>query len=75
MNNNPVVDLAKTKPYRCEHKPLIGPVCGNEEFELTFFLRVVSAFLSPSGKSEIVSVQAFRCRKCGRIADLGVLKS
>jgi len=54
----PQVNIAMkdTKPILCE--------CGCEVFDGGVALRSVSAFVSPTGKEEVLPVQIFYCRKC-----------
>ena len=49
------IDLSKAETIVCEN-------CGN-----AFFLKKVSALVSPTGKEAIVPMQVFSCGNCGTI--------
>lgn len=77
--NQPInvnVDITRTKALACQRKVgLIGDaVCGSEEFTQVFFVRVLPAFLSPTMREEIIPLPAFKCVKCGMIAELSQKK-
>ena len=54
------IDLSKTDTIVCEE-------CGNASFIQAFFLKKVSALVSPTGKEAIVPIQVFSCGNCGAI--------
>ena len=54
------VDISKTDTIVCEN-------CGNASFIQAFFLKKVSALVSPTGKEAIVPIQVFSCGNCGAI--------
>ena len=54
------IDLSKTDTIVCEE-------CGNASFIQAFFLKRVSALVSPTGKEAIVPMQVFSCGNCGTI--------
>ena len=54
------IDLSKTDTIVCEE-------CGNASFIQAFFLKKVSALVSPTGKEAIVPMQVFSCGNCGTI--------
>jgi hypothetical protein len=41
--------------------------CGNASFIQSFFLKKISALMSPTGKEAIVPVQVFSCGNCGKV--------
>ena len=53
------IDLSKAETIVCEN-------CGNASF-IQFFLKKVSALVSPTGKEAIVPIQVFSCGNCGTI--------
>ena len=54
----PQIDLTKSDTIQCEE-------CGNAAFTPAFFLKKISALLSPTGKESIVPIQVFTCGSCG----------
>ena len=54
------LDISKTDTIVCEN-------CGNASFIQAFFLKKVSALVSPTGKEAIVPMQVFSCGNCGTI--------
>ena len=54
------LDISKTDTIVCEE-------CGNASFIQAFFLKKISALMSPTGKEAIVPMQVFSCGNCGAI--------
>ena len=54
------VDISKTDTIVCES-------CGNASFIQAFFLKKVSALVSPTGKEAVIPIQVFSCGNCGTI--------
>ena len=54
------IDISKTDTIVCEN-------CGNASFIQAFFLKKVSALVSPTGKEAIVPMQVFSCGNRGTI--------
>ena len=54
------LDISKTDTIVCEN-------CGNASFIQAFFLKKVSALVSPTGKEAIIPMQVFSCGNCGAI--------
>ena len=54
------IDISKTDTIVCDE-------CGNASFIQAFFLKKVSALVSPTGKEAIVPIQVFSCGTCGAI--------
>ena len=54
------IDISKIDTIVCEE-------CGNASFIPAFFLKKVSALMSPTGKEAIVPIQVFSCGNCGAI--------
>ena len=54
------LDISKTDTIVCEE-------CGNASFIPAFFLKKVSALMSPTGQEAMIPVQAFACEKCSHI--------
>ena len=54
------LDISKTDTIVCEN-------CGNASFIQAFFLKKVSALVSPTGKEAVIPIQVFSCGNCGTI--------
>jgi len=54
------IDISKADTIQCEE-------CGNASFIQSFFLKRISALMSPTGKEAIVPIQVFACGNCGTI--------
>ena len=54
------LDISKADTIVCEE-------CGNASFIQAFFLKKISALMSPTGKEAIVPMQVFSCGNCGAI--------
>ena len=52
------IDISKTDTIVCDE-------CGNASFIQAFFLKKVSALVSPTGKEAIVPIQVYSCGNCG----------
>jgi len=56
----PQIDISKADTITCED-------CGNAAFTPAFFLKKISALVSPTGKESIVPIQVFTCGSCGKV--------
>ena len=54
------IDISKADTIVCEE-------CGNASFIQAFFLKKISALMSPTGKEAIVPMEVFSCGNCGAI--------
>ena len=54
------INIKDTETIVCEK-------CGNGLFIQSFFLKKISALVSPTGKEQIIPVPTFRCDECGFI--------
>jgi ribosomal protein S27AE len=54
------IDISKADTITCSE-------CGNASFIQAFFLKKISALMSPTGKEAIVPMQVFSCGNCGAI--------
>ena len=54
------IDISQTDTITCEE-------CGNGSFIQSYFLKRISALVSPTGKESIVPIQVFACGNCGTI--------
>jgi len=52
------LDISKADTIQCED-------CGNASFIPAFFLKKISALMSPTGKEAIVPIQVYSCGNCG----------
>ena len=57
---NVQVDLTQADTVLCEK-------CSNGLFIQSFFLKKISALVSPTGQESIVPVQVYSCGNCGHI--------
>jgi len=56
----PQIDLTESDTISCDD-------CGNAAFTPAFFLKKISALVSPTGKESIVPIQVFTCGSCGKV--------
>ena len=54
------VDLSQAENIVCKS-------CGNYSFIQSFFLKKISALMSPTGQEAIVPVQVYSCGNCGEV--------
>ena len=54
------IDISKADTITCDD-------CGNASFIQAFFLKKISALMSPTGKEAVVPMQVFSCGNCGKI--------
>ncbi len=54
------INLGDAETIKCDE-------CGNASFIQSFFLKRISALMSPNGKEAIVPIQVFACGNCGTI--------
>ena len=54
------LDLSQADTVLCEK-------CGNGLFIQSFFLKKISALMSPTGQEAIIPVQVYSCGNCGHI--------
>ena len=54
------VDITKTTTILCEK-------CGSDLFIPAFYMRKLSALISPDGENKIIPIQTFCCGNCGNI--------
>ena len=54
------IDISKADTITCDE-------CGNASFIQAFFLKKISALMSPTGKEAVVPMQVFSCGNCGKI--------
>jgi hypothetical protein len=43
--------------------------CGNAVFIQAFFLRRLSALMSPTGQEALIPIQVYSCGNCGKVPD------
>jgi len=48
---------------------LICDDCGNYSFIKSYFIRRVSALMSPSGQEALIPIEVFSCGNCGKVPD------
>ena len=56
------VDINDTEMVKCDD-------CGNASFIQAFFLRRLSALMSPTGQEAMIPVQVYSCGNCGAVAE------
>jgi uncharacterized Zn finger protein len=54
------VDFNQTTSLECDK-------CKNETFTQVFYIRKLSALLSPSGEESLIPVPTFACAECGHV--------
>ena len=54
------VDFSQTTGLECDE-------CKNDKFTQVFYIRKLSALLSPSGEESLIPVPTFACAKCGHV--------
>ena len=54
------INIKDTETIVCEK-------CGNGLFIQSFFLKKISALVSPTGQESIVPVQVYSCGNCGKV--------
>ena len=54
------IDISKADTITCDD-------CGNASFIQAFFLKKISALMSPTGKEALIPMQVFSCGNCGSI--------
>ena len=54
------VDFNQTTSLECDK-------CKNETFTQVFYIRKLSALLSPSGEESLIPVPTFACTGCGHV--------
>ena len=54
------VDLSQADNVVCKY-------CGNHSFIQSFFLKKISALMSPTGQEAIVPIQVYSCGNCGEV--------
>lgn len=59
-NQQVQVDISKAENVKCEE-------CGNYSFIETYFIKRISAIMSPNGQEMIAPVQVFSCGNCGAV--------
>ncbi len=56
------IDINDTEIVKCDD-------CGNASFIQAFFLRRLSALMSPTGQEAMIPVQVYSCGNCGKVPD------
>ena len=54
------VDLSQAETIKCEE-------CGNYSFIQSFFIKRLSALVSPTGQEALIPVQVYSCGNCGAV--------
>ena len=56
------VNIGDTETMVCDE-------CGNAVFIQAFFLRRLSALMSPTGQEALIPIQVYSCGNCGKVPD------
>ena len=56
------LDISKADTITCDE-------CGNASFIPAFFLKKISALMSPTGQEAMIPVQVYSCGNCGKVPD------
>ncbi len=54
------VDLSQAETVNCEE-------CGNYSFIQSFFIKRLSALVSPTGQEAMIPIQVYSCGNCGSV--------
>ena len=54
------VDFSQTQSLKCDE-------CSKDTFTQVFYIRRLSALLSPSGEESLIPVPTFACASCGHV--------
>ena len=54
------LDISKADTITCDE-------CGNASFIPAFFLKKISALMSPTGQEAVVPIQVYSCGNCGAV--------
>ena len=60
--HQPQIDINDTETMSCDD-------CGNAVFIQAFFLRRLSALMSPTGQEALIPIQVYSCGNCGKVPD------
>ncbi len=52
--------MSNAETIKCES-------CGNYSFIQSYFIKRISAIMSPNGQEAVVPVQVFSCGSCGKV--------
>ena len=72
MSMHPKGPLPRKQPQQAQinikdTETIVCEKCGNGLFIQSFFLKKISALVSPTGKESIIPVQVYSCGNCGHI--------
>jgi hypothetical protein len=56
------IDISQASSLKCTE-------CDNEQFDMKYLIRKVSALLSPTGEEVLIPIQVFSCANCGIIPE------
>ena len=56
------INIKDTESLTCDD-------CGNYSFIKSYFIRRVSALMSPSGQEALIPIEVFSCGNCGKVPD------
>tara|TARA_R100001377_G_C3190281_1_gene110273 strand:+ start:953 stop:1189 length:237 start_codon:yes stop_codon:yes gene_type:complete len=54
------INITDTESVKCED-------CGNYSFIQSYFIRRISAIVSPNGQETMVPIEVFSCGNCGKV--------
>ena len=54
------ININDTEAVKCEE-------CGNYSFIQSYFLRRISAIVSPTGQETVIPIEVFSCGNCGAV--------
>ena len=67
MDINPNKQQQKLNPDLA--KSIVCEKCDGTIYSVIFFIKRISALVSPTGKDQVFPIQTFECRGCGHIND------
>ena len=57
------IDIKDSESIVCEK-------CNNDTFSPTFFIKRISALISPTAKETLIPIQVFKCDSCSHVNEL-----
>ena len=56
------LNIEDTESLKCD-------ACGNYTFIKSYFIRIVSPLMSPTGQEAMIPIEVFACGNCGKVPD------
>ena len=65
--NNANIQQPQIKLNPDDLQDVVCEECGNNTFETSFFIKKISALVSPNGQESYIPAQVFSCKNCGHV--------